>query len=75
MRGLGSGSLVFPAIVLFGFSHAMGAYVGPRYWTIFFLVMVATRLARAPAGVAETRLMAPPDAPFAALGTAPGSRS
>ncbi len=49
MRGLGAGSLIFPAIVLLGFSHTMGAYVGPRYWTIFFLVMAATRLARLPA--------------------------
>ncbi len=46
MRGLGAGSLIFPAIVLLGFSQTMGAYVGPRYWTIFFLVMAATHLAR-----------------------------
>ena len=48
MRCLGGGSLMFPAIVILGFSHTMGAYVGPRYWSIFFIVLAATYLARQP---------------------------
>lgn len=48
MRCLGGGPLMFPAIVILSFSHTMGAYVGPRFWSIFFIVLAATYLARQP---------------------------
>ncbi len=74
MRSLGAGSLFFPAIVVLGFSHTMGAYVGPRFWTVFFVVLAATHLARMTQAepAAEPAMgLAPEDAPqpFGALGT------
>ncbi len=55
MRCLSGGPLMFPAIVILGFSHTMGAYVGPRYWSIFFIVLAATYLAGRPASAPEKK--------------------
>ncbi len=73
IRG-GGAALIFPAIVLLGFSHAMGAYVGPRYWTIFFLVIAATRLATMLAAVV-TEPRVNPKASISTLGAAAPLRS